>query len=157
MLVLGASPSLSAEAAAPNVNAPLLAKDESARIEALITAFLKAGFPDAAKAEAYAGKLSVSAKFDPAKGAPPLPSSRSKMQMTDPDSSQTTYGYEFGGLHFKFPNGTWLISLAYRFKPGADDTVNTGDVHKLNLDELTGIAAKEKPAFSFGSSNSNSG
>jgi hypothetical protein len=139
MIVLAASPLLAAE-----VPAPLLTQAESRGIDALTAAILKAGFPDAAKAVVYSGELSVSATFDP-KGPPPLPSSRSKMQMSVPNSTNMTYGYQFDGLHFKFPDGTWLISLNYRFKPKEGDKVNTDAASVINVADLTAAAAKEKP------------
>lgn len=91
------------------------------------------------------GPLSVSATFDPAKEAPPLPADASKTQMTNPGSTKMTYGYAFDGLHFKLADGTWLISLAYRFKPRAGDAVDAGRATPIDLATLTADAAKAKP------------
>ncbi|HEX2746979.1 MAG TPA: hypothetical protein VHM91_03185, partial [Verrucomicrobiales bacterium] len=144
VLLLAATPLHAADPAKPAAAASLLTPAESARIDALTAAFLKAGFPDAAKAVVYSGELSVSATHDP-KGPPPLPSSRSKMQMTIPNSTSVNHTYEFDGLHFKLADGTWLISMQYRFKPKPDDKVDLASATVVNLAELTATAAKEKP------------
>ncbi len=144
--MVAAPPSAFAQGAKPAAAAaaPLLTAEETGRIGALAQAMLKAGFPDAAKAEVYAGELRVSATFDP-NGPPPLPSSRSKMQMSVPGSTMMTYGYEFTGLHFKLADGTWLIAVKYRFQPKEGDKVITDAATLVSAAELSAVAAKEKP------------
>src|SRR5436190_10927310 len=104
---------------------PLLTPDEAKDVEAVIASILAAGFPDARGATVYAGKLAVSATFDPAKDPHPLPSSASTTQMTDPKSGKVTYGYEFDGLHLRLADGSWVIGASHRFKPNAGDKVDT--------------------------------
>src|SRR4029077_11552875 len=99
----------------PNAAGDLLTKEEAKEIDATISAILAAGFPDAAKATVYAGKLTVTAIFDPAKD-PPLPSSKSTSQITLPNTNNMSYGYAFDGLHFKLADGSWLIAMSYHFK-----------------------------------------
>ncbi|HEY2587465.1 MAG TPA: hypothetical protein VGI81_17095 [Tepidisphaeraceae bacterium] len=123
----------------------LLSKPEAKGVDGVVDAMLAAGFPDAKGATVYCGKLDVSATFDPAKTPPPLPSDASRTQMTQPNSNQVTYGYEFNGLHFKLPEGSWIIALAYRFKPGPNDKVNTAGASELNLAEIIPDALKAHP------------
>src|SRR2546427_769651 len=129
-------------AAAP---ADLLTPEESKGIEAVVASMVAAGFPDAAKATVHFGKLSVSATFDPAKEPPPLPSDASGTQMTVPGSTRMTYGYAFEGLHFKLADGSWIISLSYRFRPKAGDTVDASNATAVDLAALTETAAKAHP------------
>lgn len=131
----------------PNAaNAPsLLTPDEAKEVDAVIKSMLAAGFPDARKSTVYSGKLAVSATFDPDKAGPPLPSTASNVQMTVPNSTKMTYGYVFGGLHFKLADGSWIISLQYRFTPGPGDSVNAADATELKLATLTADAAAAQP------------
>lgn len=123
----------------------LLTPEETKAVDAVITAMVAAGFPDASKAEVHFGKLTASVTFDPAKEAPPLPTDASKTQMTNPGSTKMTYGYEFEGLHFKLADGSWLIALFYRFKPKAGDAVDVAGAPKVDLMGLTAEAVKAKP------------
>jgi hypothetical protein len=123
----------------------LLTKEQAKDVNAVIDSMFAAGFPDTRKSVVYTGKLAVSATFDPSKGPPPLPSSASSMQMTIPNSTKMTYGYAFEGLHFKLADGSWVISLAYRFKPAAGDTVGTADAKEVNLATLTADAIAASP------------
>ena len=123
----------------------LLTPAERKNVEAVITAALAAGFPDAAKASIHAGTLSVSATIDSAKDVPPLPTDASRTQMTVPGSTKVTYGYEFSGLHVKLADGTWIISLAYRFKPRADDKVEAAGAPAVDVLTLTKDAARAFP------------
>lgn len=134
---------LSAQVSKPGTPAPLLTREESNEIDAVTVAILKAGFPDAANAVVYLGELSVSSTFDP-KDPPPFPSSRSKMQMTVPNSTRVTNNYQFDGLHFKLPDGTWLISLHYRYKAKPGDKMNLDSAQIISLEGLTDSAAREK-------------
>jgi len=117
---------------------------ETKAVDAVVAAAKGAGFPDAKGATVYAGKISVLATFDPAKPAP-LPSAASTMQESIPNSKDMTYGYTFEGLHFKLADGSWIISTAYRFKPGDGDKVDVADAKAVNLDTLLEDAAKEVP------------
>lgn len=123
----------------------LLTKEEAKEVDAVIRAVIAAGFPDAANSSVHSGKLVVSATYDPDKDPAPLPSSASTMQATIPNTSRTTYTYTFEGLHFKLADGSWLISLAYHFKPAAGDKVNDADAPEIKLAELTATAIKDHP------------
>ncbi|HLY10993.1 MAG TPA: hypothetical protein VKW04_16955 [Planctomycetota bacterium] len=125
--------------------ADLLSPAERRNVEGVVAAVIAAGFPDAAMAVVHFGKLSVSATIDSAKETPPLPTEASRTQMTVPNSTKVTYGYEFEGLHVKLADGTWLISLAYRYKPGPGDQVSTADAPPIDLAGLTAAAAKAYP------------
>jgi len=122
----------------------LLTPEERKSVDALIAAVVAAGFPDGAKASVHSGKLAVSATFDPQKEAVPLPSDASTTQMTNPGTTKMTYGYAFQGLHLKLADGSWVISLAYRFKPRAGDSV-TPESPALDLAGLTEAACKAHP------------
>lgn len=137
-----------APATAPAAKAalpPLLTAAEAKNVEAVVASLLAAGFPDAKGATVYAGKVAVSATFDPAKEPHPLPSAASNTQMTDPKSSKVTYGYEFEGLHFKLADGSWVIATSHHFKPKAGDTVGTADAKTINLPTLTADAIADHP------------
>ena len=122
----------------------LLTPEERKNIDALISAAVAAGFPDGAKASVHSGKLTVSATFDPQKEPAPLPSDASTTQMTNGGTSAVTYGYAFQGLHFKLADGSWIISLSYRFKPRAGDSVNP-ESPALELAGLSEAAARAHP------------
>ncbi len=117
----------------------LLTPAQTKQAEAVVDALLKAGFPDTKGATVYTGKLAVSATYDPAKDAPPLPSEASNTQMTS-DTALVTYGYEFGGLHFKLADGSWLISMRFHFTPGRDDKVDFGGATEVDLTKLSADA-----------------
>ncbi len=129
----------------PKPAADLLKEEERAEIEATISAMLKAGFPDAAKATVFIGPLSVKATFDPGKERPPLPTSASGMQMTSPGSSEMTYGFEFDGLHFKLADGAWVIALSHVFHPKEGDEVDSSKAEEVDLSTLTADAAASHP------------
>jgi hypothetical protein len=122
----------------------LLTPDERKEIDSLVAAMVAAGFPDGAKAKAYSGKLSVSATFEPPKEPSPLPPEASTTQMTGP-GSKMTYGYAFDGLHLKLADGSWVISLLYRFKPRAGDSVDASGAPEVDLAGLTAAAAQAHP------------
>ena len=123
----------------------VLTADEAKEIDGVVAAVIKAGFPDGAKAALWSGKFKISATFDSAKEAAPLPADLSTMQMTVPNSTKMTYVYEFEGLHLKLADGTWLLSFAHRFKPREGDTLATGDAATVDLATLTADAAKAHP------------
>lgn len=123
----------------------ILTKDEAKEVDAVIASMFSAGLPDTAKAVLHSGKLSVQATFDPGKDPTPLPSSASTMQMTNGASGKMTYGYEFSGLHLALADGSWIISLAYHFKPGAGDSVNASGAPEMDLASLTATAAAAHP------------
>jgi hypothetical protein len=123
--------------------AELLTKEESREVEAILSGMIKAGFPDTVKATVYAGKLKISATFDPKD--PPLPSSASKTQMTNPNTMAMTYGYEFDGLHFKLADGSWLIGLLYHFTPKGGDRIDASAAPEVNLAGLTAAAQAAHP------------
>jgi len=129
--------------AVPAAGAELLTKEEARDVEAVIASMFKAGFPDTAKSEVHSGKLLVSATFDPKD--PPLPSAASKTQMTNANSPNMTYGYEFDGLHFKLADGSWLINLAYHFTPRAGDKVDASGAPQVDLAGLTAAAQAAHP------------
>jgi hypothetical protein len=123
----------------------LLKPEEAKGVEAVISSIVAAGFPDGAKSEVHFGKLGVTATFDPAKDAAPLPTNASKTQMTVPGSTKIAYGFSFDGLHVKLADGSWVISLLYRFKPKAGDTVEASGAPPVDLAGLTQTAAAAKP------------
>jgi hypothetical protein len=129
-------------AAAPG---DLLTPEETKGIEAVIASMIAAGFPDAAKSEVHFGKLGVTATFDPTKETAPLPTNTSRTQMTVPGSTKMAYGFSFDGLHVKLADGSWLISLAYRFKPKAGDTVDASNAPVVDLAGLTATSVAAKP------------
>lgn len=131
--------------AAPGDGASLLNEQEAREAHAVIASMLAAGFPDTAKAGVYAGKLTVSATFDPTKGPSPLPTSASTMQMTIPNSSKVNYGFTFQGLHFKLADGSWVIAMQYRFKPSPGDNVGVTEATKIDLATLSADAAAAHP------------
>lgn len=122
----------------------LLTPEERKNVDAVLAAVVAAGFPDGAKASVHSGKLAVSATFDPQKEPAPLPSDASTTQMTNAGTSAVTYGYDFQGLHLKLADGSWIISLAYRFKPRAGDSVKPENP-ALDLAGLTKAAAEAHP------------
>jgi hypothetical protein len=123
----------------------LLTPEERKSVEAFISAALAAGFPDGAKSAVHSGKLTVSATFDPEKEPAPLPSDTSTTQMTNSGSTKMTYGYAFQGLHFQLADGSWIISLAYRFKPRPGDNVDLSGAPPVDLAGLTEASAKAHP------------
>lgn len=143
MFVISARAARGAATSAPAGS--MLAKAEAKDVDAVIDSMIKAGFPDASGAGVYCGKLAVSATFDPTKAPPLLPTNASQTQITQPNSSAVTYGFEFDGLHFKLRDGTWIIALAYRFKPGPDDKVNTSDARELKLADIIPDAQAAHP------------
>jgi hypothetical protein len=131
--------------AEPQANAAeIVSKADEKEIAAVIDAIVAAGFPDAAKAKLYAGKLAVSANIDP-KDPPPLPTSASNVQMTSPNSNKTTYQFPFSGLHAKLADDSWLIDLSYRFKPKEGDRVDRDAATEVKVAELTASAAAAHP------------
>src|SRR5262245_34140946 len=124
--------------------AQILTPDESKAVEETIASLLKAGFPEGDKATVCFGTLSVLAVFDPEKEPSPLPSGASTMQMSA-GGGRMKYGYEFGGMHVKLADGTWLVSLSYRFKPREGDVVKEAEAPAVDLATLTETAAKAHP------------
>lgn len=122
----------------------LLSPDETKGVEAVISAAIGAGFPDLAKGEVHFGKLSVTSTFDPVKEPAPLPTNASTTQMTVPGSTKVEYGFVFEGLHVKLADGTWLISLAYRFKPKGGDRLDETNAPAVDLAGLTAASAAAK-------------
>ena len=122
----------------------LLKDDEARDVEAVISKAIDAGFPDATKALVYMGTLSVKATFDPSKDPNPLPSAASRMQMTG-ENGQMTYFYEFGGVHLKLADGSWVISLALHFTPNKGAAVNPSKAQEIDLKTLTATALAAKP------------
>jgi hypothetical protein len=129
----------------PSGNALLLSPGDVKKVDSIITAILKAGFPDALHAEVYSGQITVRATFDPGKDPMPLPSEASGLQETIPNSSRVIYGYQFDGLHFKLPDGSWIFSLSYHFVPRKGDEVNVQNAKKINLAMLTADARAAHP------------
>jgi hypothetical protein len=123
----------------------VLTADEARDVGDVISAAVKAGFPDGAKAALFSGKVKISATFDPAKEAAPLPADLSTMQMTVPNSTKMTYTYAIDGNHLKFADGSWLLSFAYRFKVREGDSLTTDDAKAIDLATLTADAAKDHP------------
>ena len=138
----------------PSGNALLLTPIEAQGVDSVIGAVLKAGFPDARGAEVYSGPITVRATFDPLKDPMPLPSDASGMQETIPNSSRVTYGYEFDGLHFKMPDGSWIVSLSYHFVPRKGDEVNEKNAKRINLATLTADASAAHPMDAAKTANS---
>ena len=122
----------------------IVSKDDATEIAAVIKAVIAAGFPDAAGATLYAGKIAVTAKVDP-NAPPPLPTSASNMQMTDPQSKKTTYQFQFDGLHAKLADGSWIIGLAHHFKPGQGDSIDINHAAAVKVGDLTATAAVAHP------------
>jgi hypothetical protein len=120
----------------------LLTPDEAGGIESVVSAALKAGFPDSAESRVYEGTIKVSAAFNPSEGMR-LPGSASRMQQFG--SERTIYNFEFAGLHFALPDGTWVIADRYHFKPGEGDKVDVSGAKAVNLDGLADVAAEEAP------------
>lgn len=123
----------------------LLSPAEKKNVDAVITAVVAAGFPDGGKAAVHSGRLSISATIDSAKEQPPLPTDASRTQMTVPNSTKVTYGYEFDGVHAKLADGTWLVSLLYRYKPGPEDKIDDSKAPAVDVGALTAAAAKAFP------------
>lgn len=123
----------------------LLTTDELKNFDEVISSIVAAGFPNAAKSEVRSGVLNVRVTFDPDKERPPLPIEASVTQATEPGSTRMTYGYRFQGVHFKLADGSWVISLAYWFKPKAGDVVDAQGAHTVDLNALTQTAAKARP------------
>ncbi|MCE9556972.1 MAG: hypothetical protein K8T91_26800 [Planctomycetes bacterium] len=122
----------------------IVSKDDATQIAAVIKAVIAAGFTDAAGATLYAGKIAVTAKVNP-EGLPPLPTSASNMQMTDPKSKKTTYQFQFDGLHAKLADGSWIFGLSHHFKPGKEDSVDVKHAAEVKVADLTATAAAEHP------------
>ena len=123
----------------------LLTPEEVKGVDAVISSMIAAGFPDAAKSEVRFGKLGVTATFDPAKEPAPLPTNASGTQMTVPGSTRVAYGFSFDGLHVKLADGSWVISLSYRFKPKDGDTVDASAAPIVDLAGLSATSAAAKP------------
>jgi hypothetical protein len=124
---------------------PVLKADERKEARALIAAIVAAGFPDGKGAAVYAGKVAVSATFDPGQSPPPLPSSASTMQMSIPNSTRVTYGYSFDGTHFKLADGSWILALSYHFKPQTGDAVTPEEATEVKLATLTADTSAAHP------------
>jgi hypothetical protein len=92
--------------------APLLTAAETKDVDAVVKSLITAGFPDASHAVVYRGKVRVTATFDSSHQSPPLPTELSGMQESVPNSTAAKYGFEFDGVHFKLPDGTWIFSVA---------------------------------------------
>ena len=124
-----------------------LSADEAKACDAVVDAMIKAGFPDATGATVYSGKVNVSATFDPTKAAPQLPSERSGMQETSPNSNDVTYGYALDGLHLRLADGSWLLSMRYHFVPAGGDKVDVSKATAIDPKTLTADAAAARPGF----------
>jgi hypothetical protein len=126
--------------------APLLTAAEAKDCDAVLATMVGAGFPDAAGASVYAGPIAVSATYDPAKTPPPLPTEASNTQETHGGgSTDVTYGYQFDGLHLKLADGSWVIAMRYRFRPGKDDKVDVSNATAVHLATATADALADKP------------
>ncbi len=124
-----------------------LSTDDAKACDAVVEEMVKAGFPDATGATVYSGPVRVSATFDPSKTAPQLPSERSGMQETHPNSNEVTYGYQLDGMHVKLADGSWILSARYHFTPGKADTVDVSDATTVDAKTVTADAATAKPGF----------
>jgi hypothetical protein len=130
----------------PPAKTELLTKNEAKEIDALISRFIKAGFPDATGATVYSGKLVVTAALDPGWERLPLPMRAVTTNVFRPDSAKTiVFSYEFDGLHFKLADGSWVIALAYWFRPKPGDRVTPAGGTQVDLATLTASAAAEQP------------
>ena len=132
--------------AAPSAELPpLLTGEETKEVNAVLAAMLAAGFPDGQHAHVYVGTIQVFAAFDPNGASRPLPARSAVTRMLVPDTRKVTHGYLFEGLHFKLADGSWIIALAYHFKPAPGDSVKTDGAHEVNLATVTADAMAAHP------------
>ncbi|MBA3939488.1 MAG: hypothetical protein H0X38_18720, partial [Planctomycetes bacterium] len=109
----------------PLAAADLISPDDEKALGMLMRTLRAVGFPDPTGATFVHGRLAVAATFDPSQAQMPLPSVASTTQETHPGSPLVTCGYAFDGLHLRLPDGSWIIAMAYRFRPGPDDRVDS--------------------------------
>ncbi len=110
----------------PLAAADLISPDDEKALTMLMRTLRAVGFPDPAGATFLHGRLTVAATFDPGRAQMPLPSVASTTQETHPGSPLVTCAFAFDGLHLHLADGSWIIAMAYRFRPGPDDRVDSG-------------------------------